>query len=61
MVTLVFLEEEERFSQFELKLESVELSVFSKKPGLEIEPELEFRIRILYCTIFADFPETFIL
>ena len=32
-----FLEVEEIFSQFELKLESLGLSPFSNKPGLEIE------------------------
>ena len=51
MTTLGFLEEEERFSQFELKLESAELSAFSDKPGPEIEAELEF------CTILKNFSE----
>ena len=44
MATLYFLEEEGRFSQNELKLESAGLSAFSNKPGLEIETELEHRI-----------------
>ena len=34
MATLYFLEEEGRFSQYELKLESAGLSAFSNKPGL---------------------------
>ena len=51
MATLSFLEEEERFSQFELKLETARLSAFSNKPGLEIEAELEFR------TILTNFSE----
>ena len=55
MTTLGFSEEEESFSQFELKLESAGLSAFSNKPGLEIEAELEF------CTILANFSEEFIL
>ena len=51
MTTLGFLEEEERFSQFELKLESARLSAFSDKPGLEREAQLEF------CTILTNFSE----
>ena len=48
MITLAVLEEEERFSEFELKLESAGLSAFSDKPGLGIEAELEF------CTILTN-------
>ena len=51
MTTVGFLEEEEIFSEFELKLESARLSTFSNKPGLEIEAELEF------CTILTNFSE----
>ena len=51
MTTLGFLEEEERFSQFELKLGSAGLSAFSDKPRLEIEAQLEF------CTILTNFSE----
>ena len=51
MTTLGFTEEEERFSQFKLKLESPELLAFSGKSGLEIEAELEF------CTILTNFCE----
>ena len=39
MITLGFLEEKKRFSQFELKLKSAGLSAFSNKPRLEIEAE----------------------
>ena len=49
MLTLGLLEEEKRFSQFELKLESTGLSVFADKPELEIEAELEF------CTTLTNF------
>ena len=51
MTTLGFLEEEERFSQFELKLENARLSAFSSKPRLKTAAELEF------CTILTDIPE----
>ena len=49
MLTLGLLEEEKRFSRFELKLESTEFSVFADKPELEIEAELEF------CTTLTNF------
>ena len=55
MTTLGYLEEEERFSQLELKLESARLLAFPNKPGLEIVAELEF------CTILTNFFEQFIL
>ena len=55
MTTLGFLEEEERFSQFELKLRTAGLSAFSDKPRLEIEAQLEF------CTILTNFSEYLIL
>ena len=51
MITLGFLEEEERFLRFELKLENARLSAFSNKPELEIEAELEFY------TILTNFSE----
>ena len=50
MITLGFLEED-RFSQFELKLESAGISAFSNKTGFKVEAELEF------CTILADLSE----
>ena len=49
MTKLDFVEKEERFSQFELKLRSARFSAFSDKPGLEIEAELEL------CTILTNF------
>ena len=55
MTTLGYLEEEERFSQLELKLENARLLAFPNKPGLEIVAELEF------CTILTNFFEQFIL
>ena len=51
MTTVGFLEEEEIFPEFELKLESARLSAFPKKPGLEREAESEF------CTILTNFSE----
>ena len=51
MITSGFLEEEERFLRFELKLENARLSAFSNKPELEIEAELEFY------TILTNFSE----
>ena len=51
MITLGFLEEEERFLRFELELENARLSAFSNKPELEIEAELEFY------TILTNFSE----
>ena len=51
MIHLLYLEEEERFSQLELNLESAGLSAFSNKLGFEIEGELE------NCTILTNFSE----
>ena len=55
MTILGYLEEEERFSQLELKFESARLLAFPNKSGLEIVAELEF------CTILTNFFEQFIL
>ena len=54
MATVGFLEEEEIFSEFVLKLGSVRLTAFSNKLELEIETELEFS------TFFTNFSEYFI-
>ena len=42
MTTLDFPEQEEKFSQFELKLESFGLLAFSSKTGLERKAVLKF-------------------
>ena len=54
LTTVDFLEEEEIFSEFVLKLGSARFTAFSSKLELEIETELEFS------TAFTKFSEYFI-